>query len=158
MRQDGTVTDDAYDYERLGGAIRDRMKVLGMTQTELAQRTGLHRVTIGRLVNGRQKSPPSAVTMQALERALGWLPGSVDAVLRGGIPAIGGYDGRFLRIQVGDADAFVHDLVRKITLEIDPDTPQSRVIAAEAAAEAELRRRGLLPPCDDQETAEGPFE
>lgn len=144
------MTDDAYDFVALGAAIAKRLKELDLTQVELAQLTGLHRVTIGRLVKGSSKAPPSAVTKQALERALGWLPGSVEAVLRGGVPAEGSYDGLFLRVPIDNETEFVKDLVRKITFEIDPDTPLSRLVAAEAAAEAALREAGLLPPLDDQ--------
>lgn len=153
MRQDGAVTD-AYDFARLGAVVAERIKELGMTQIDLARRTGLHRVTIGRVVKGQLKSPPSPATAQSLERALGWLPGSVEAVLQGGMPAEGSYDGEFLRVRIDNETEFVRDLVRKITLEVAPDTPLSRIVAAEAAAEAALREAGLLPPLDDQETDE----
>lgn len=144
------MTDDAYDFVRLGAVIAERIEEQGMSQVELARRTGLHRVTIGRIVKGQLKSPPSPVTAQALERALGWLPGSVEAVLRGGMPAEGSYDGKYLRVRIDNETEFVRDLVRKITFEVDADAPLSRIVAAEAIAEAALREAGLLPPLDDQ--------
>ena len=106
------------------------------------------RSTIQRLESGRQRTMPNKATIQALERALGWLPGSIDGVLTGGVPASATFDGRFLRVDIDDANAFIHDLVRKITIEIDPDAAQSRVIAAEAVAEAALREARLLPPLE----------
>lgn len=77
------------------------------------------------------------------------MPGSIQAVLEGGVPAVGSYDGRFLRVRIDNEDEIVHDLVRKISIAIDPDVPLSRIIRAEAVAEEALREAGLLPPLDD---------
>lgn len=141
-----------HDFERLAAAIVEARKAKGWGQDDLIRESGLGRSTVQRLERGRQQAVPTKATIRSLERALGWLSGSIEAVLAGGVPAAGSYDGRFLRVDVGDAGAFVHDLVRKITIEIDPDTPQSRVIAAEAIADAALREAGFLPPLDAHET------
>ena len=138
------------DFERLAAAIVDARKAKGWGQDDLIRESGLGRSTIQRLEGARQKTPPNKATVQSLERALTWLPGSVEAVLNGGMPAEGNYDGKFLRVLIDNETEFVRDLVRKITIEIDPDTPHSRVIAAEAIAEAALREAGILPPLDDQ--------
>ena len=134
------------DLKQLGEAIAARREELDLTQAELADLTGLHRVTIGRLEKGAGKARPTRATAQALERALGWLPGSVDAVLDGGVAAVGTFDGRFLRVQVDDAGEIVHDLVRRISMAIDPEVPLSRILRAEVIAEEALREAGLLPP------------
>lgn len=141
-----------HDFERLAAAIVEARKAKGWSQDDLIRESGLGRSTIQRLERGRQQVPPNKATIQSLERALGWLPGSVEAVLRGGMPAEGSYDGKFLRVRIDNETEFVRDLVRKITFEVDPDTPLSRIVAAEAVAEAALRKAGLLPPLDDRET------
>jgi hypothetical protein len=68
------------------------------------------------------------------------------------MPAEGSYDGEFLRVRINNETEFVRDLVRKITFEVDADAPLSRIVAAEAVAEAALREAGLLPPLDDHES------
>lgn len=140
------------DFKRLATAIVEARKVKGWGQDDLIRESGLGRSTIQRLESERQQAQPTKATAKSLERALGWLPGSVDAILDGGVAAEGSYDGHFLRIPLDSDTDFVKDLVRKISSEIDPDTPLSRVIAAEAIAEAALREAGFLPALDDQET------
>lgn len=139
-----------HDFERLAAAIVEARKAKGWGQDDLIRESGLGRSTIQRLEAGRQKTVPNKATAQSLERALGWLPGSVEAVLSGGMPAEGSYDGEFLRVRIDNDTEFVRDLVRKITFEVDADAPLSRIVAAEAVAEAVLRERGYLPPLDDQ--------
>lgn len=145
-----SVPSDPAAWERLGKIARQRREELELTQAEVAGLAGIATQTVHRLEKGSRPSRHMS-SWSKLERALGWLPGSVDAILEGGVPAVGSYDGRFLRVPIDKKTEFVQDLVRKITFEIDPDTPLSRLVAAEAAAEAALREAGLLPPLDDQE-------
>jgi transcriptional regulator with XRE-family HTH domain len=143
-----------HDFERLAAAIVEARKAKGWGQDDLIRESGLGRSTIQRLEAARQKTVPNKATVQSLERALGWLPGSVEVVLGGGMPAEGSYDGKFLRVRIDNESEFVRDLVRKITFEVDADAPLSRIVAAEAVAEAALREHGLLPPLDDQASDE----
>lgn len=146
----GVVRGDDAAWSRLGNLAAKRRDALGLTQAELGTRAGVATQTVWRFEQGGRPSRHSS-SWSKIERALGWLSGSIDAILDGGEPVVGSYDGRFLRVQVDDENAFIHDLVRKITIEIDPDAPQSRVIAAEAVAEEVLREARLLPPLEGQE-------
>ena len=42
-------------YRRLGRAVADRRRFLGLTQTTLAERLGLSRASVANLENGRQR-------------------------------------------------------------------------------------------------------
>lgn len=77
-----TMTSD-----RLGVAVRLRRKQLKLTQSEVAERGGLSESTVRGVENNRL-SQPHASTQRALERGLAWLPGSVEAILKGGAPRI----------------------------------------------------------------------
>lgn len=73
--------------DRLGAAVRLRRKQLKLTQSEVAERGGLSESTVRGVENNRL-SQPHASTQRALERGLAWLPGSVEAILKGGAPRI----------------------------------------------------------------------
>jgi transcriptional regulator with XRE-family HTH domain len=146
-----SVPSDSAAWEQLGKIARRRREELGLTQAEVAGLAGIATQTVHRLEKGVRPSRYTS-SWSKLERALGWLPGSIDAILEGGMPAAGSYGVRFLPVPIDKKTEFVQNLVRKITFEIDPDTPLSRLVAAEAAAEAALREAGLLPPLDDQES------
>uniref|UniRef100_UPI00111C6CF5 helix-turn-helix domain-containing protein n=3 Tax=Mycobacteriaceae TaxID=1762 RepID=UPI00111C6CF5 len=73
--------------DRLGVAVRLRRKQLKLTQSEVAERGGLSESTVRGVENNRL-SQPHASTQRALERGLAWLPGSVEAILKGGAPRI----------------------------------------------------------------------
>lgn len=146
------VRGDEGAWKRLASLARQRRDDLGLTQAELGQLAGTATQTVHRFEQGNKPTRHSS-SWSKIERALGWLPGSIDAILDGGEPIVGSYDGRFLRVQIDNTNAFIHDLVRKITIEIDPDAPQSRVIAAEAVAEEALREARLLPALDDESSS-----
>lgn len=75
------------DWDRLAGAIRERRKVLDMTQQQLADAAGVDRSTIKNLEGARTpKRLPSSIA--AVEQALGWTSGSAQTVLAGGEPTI----------------------------------------------------------------------
>jgi len=70
-------------WERLGVEVRRRRKQLNMSQPAMAERGGLSVSTIRNIENNRA-GRLSRRMRQALERAVEWEPGSVDAVLAGG--------------------------------------------------------------------------
>lgn len=81
------------DLQRLAEAIRARATALGWSQQDLISRAAssrdpLSRTTIQTLWSGDGTYAPSRKTRAALERLLGWAPGSVDAVLEGGDPSV----------------------------------------------------------------------
>lgn len=73
------------DWVRLGHAIEAARDVKGMTQVALAVAADVSESTIQNLEAGkaRVRQPPS---VKKVEAALGWTPGSADAVLAGGDP------------------------------------------------------------------------
>lgn len=73
------------DWVRLGHAIEAARDAKGMTQVALAAAADVSESTVQNLEAGkeRQRQPPS---VKKVEAALGWAPGSADAVLTGGDP------------------------------------------------------------------------
>jgi DNA-binding XRE family transcriptional regulator len=75
------------NWDRLARAIRDRRRVLDLTQQRLADNARVTRSTIKNLEGAREPTRlPSSMT--AVEQALGWAPGSGQAVLNGGEPTL----------------------------------------------------------------------
>jgi DNA-binding Xre family transcriptional regulator len=64
--------------------IEERADELGMNLDDLAEASGLHPETIRRVRKGRARIAVS--TRRALEKALEWQPGSINAILAGGQP------------------------------------------------------------------------
>ncbi|MGW3298415.1 helix-turn-helix transcriptional regulator [Streptomyces rubiginosohelvolus] len=73
------------DWVRLGHAIEAARDAKGMTQVALAEAADVSESTVQNLEAGkeRKRQPPS---VKKVEAALGWAPGSADAVLAGGEP------------------------------------------------------------------------
>jgi DNA-binding XRE family transcriptional regulator len=67
----GMEPDDglAFDGKRLGARLRELRKAAGLTQAELARRTGIHRPNIARVEAGRHT--PSLETLARLAAAIG---------------------------------------------------------------------------------------
>jgi transcriptional regulator with XRE-family HTH domain len=72
-------------WERLGDEVRLRRKQLKLTQPDVAQRGGLSVATV-RAVETNRSGRLSRRLRRALERAIEWQDGSIDAVLDGGAP------------------------------------------------------------------------
>lgn len=82
------MTDETrLDYARLDRAIEDRAIALGLNFVQLAERAGISDVLLRNLRKGRGNLP-RAVNIRRLENALGWVPGSLVAVLNGGDPEL----------------------------------------------------------------------
>lgn len=80
------MTDLDGDWRALGDAVKARRNELGLTQAALARlldgsTSNVQRIERG---DGGMRLP----TAFALERALGWRPGSVEDVLGGGHPTL----------------------------------------------------------------------
>jgi transcriptional regulator with XRE-family HTH domain len=74
-------------WERLGDEVRLRRKQLKLTQPEVAERGGLSVATV-RAVETNRSGRLSRRLRRALERAIEWEEGSVDAVLEGRAPRV----------------------------------------------------------------------
>jgi transcriptional regulator with XRE-family HTH domain len=76
------------DWERLGRMVIERRIQLGMPkQQQFEIAVGMTRRLLSDIENGRRDNYDVA-TLVRLEQALGWQPGSADAVLSGGLPAL----------------------------------------------------------------------
>jgi transcriptional regulator with XRE-family HTH domain len=69
-------------HERLAGAIDARRLQLGLSWVQLSEASGVSDVTLRNIRRGR--SEPNALTAHKIETALGWAPGSVEALYEGG--------------------------------------------------------------------------
>jgi len=74
-------------YARLARHVRARREELNMTQNEVQMAGGPSAAAV-RYIEAGKEARPTARTMIALERALGWEHGSVMAILEGGEPVI----------------------------------------------------------------------
>ena len=72
-------------WETLGKQVRERRGELGLTQTDVTARGGPSVEKLRQIENNRA-GRLSALMRGALERALEWESGSVDAILAGGVP------------------------------------------------------------------------
>lgn len=73
--------------EKLAKAARERRKELGLTQAQVAQRGDLS-VELLRMIENNRSGRLQKAKAQGLEHALEWGPGSVTAVLAGGLPTL----------------------------------------------------------------------
>lgn len=70
---------------RLADVVRKRRKELGLTQRQMAEKSGMGLTTVQNLERGAA-SPPSRATRDRVEAVLRWEQNSVSAVLRGEEP------------------------------------------------------------------------
>lgn len=80
---------EASHWAKLGQAVRDRRTKLHMTQEDVAQAGGPSDFTMSKIEQG-DPGPYRRSTLAALERALQWKPGAVEAILAGEDP--GGWE------------------------------------------------------------------
>jgi DNA-binding XRE family transcriptional regulator len=71
------------DWQRLGDAVSARRSELGETRAAIAHAAGISPTTLYQLEKARQAGFDDR-TLLAVERVLGWRPGSVQRVLEGG--------------------------------------------------------------------------
>lgn len=74
-------------WVRVGAAVRAARKAQELTQAELAGRAGVSAGTIRAIERGTEYGSVNP-TLRAVEAALSWAPGSVQAVLDGGEPTV----------------------------------------------------------------------
>ena len=73
--------------QRLGELVLARRQELGLSLREAARRAGIMRPTWTGMEHGSRRT--AAYNFAAIERALDWRPGSIEAVLAGGQPEAG---------------------------------------------------------------------
>ena len=79
------VRRENYEWKRLADYVRTARDERSWSQAELAEQAGIGLSTVALLERGAYRTRiPN--TVPAVERALGWAPGSARAVLAGGEP------------------------------------------------------------------------
>jgi len=132
---------DPKAWARLGQALANARKALGLTQRELADQAG---VSFNSVQNAEAGQPPKARMPQSLypiAKALGWPDGTVDAVLGGGAPP-GGWTDVSVQKQVDEARLeadITHANVRALR-----GASGAEIEAATKAALDVLRQHGLI--------------
>lgn len=100
------------DWQRLAQLVVRRRGALGLTQVEVAQRGPLSLDRV-QAIEGMRSTRYRAGTIAALERALEWRHGSVEAILAGGDPTpIEGAAGEQAARQEPPPDDVRYDLSR----------------------------------------------
>jgi len=81
------MTTMSRDWARLADVVKAARTSKGLTQVTLAEAAGVSEATVQNLEAGgdRRRLPSS---LPKVERALGWRPGSGEAVLAGGDPEL----------------------------------------------------------------------
>lgn len=148
------MTDDG--WARLGEAIRDRRRALGMSQLELAQAAGISEAML-RVIERARRTNVRPVTLGAVARALGWTRDSVDRVLAGGDPVLDEDRDRSvaeLKRQVAelqarldeverDLRARLDEVERDLGLDAESRARRDRISARAAAAASTAARRAV---------------
>jgi len=145
------VTDDG--WARLGEAIRDRRRALGMSQLELAQAAGISEAML-RVIERARRTNVRPATLGAVARALGWTRDSVDRVLAGGDPVLDeDRDRSVAELKRQDAElqarldeverdlrARLDEIERDLGLDAESRARRNRISARAAAAASAARR------------------
>lgn len=87
------------DFKRLSDAVVSAREARGWSERDLAYACGLARATIRGLEAGNHRMMEH--THKQVERAFGWAPGSMDAILQGGDPTTDLSNTQPLRDQTG---------------------------------------------------------
>lgn len=75
------------DWARLGRALAQAREAINLTQVEIAERVGVTRTPIQAIEHGKPFKKVTG-TIRDYARIVGWLDGSVEAVLDGGEPTL----------------------------------------------------------------------
>ena len=137
------MTDDG--WARLGEAIRDRRRALGMSQLELAQAAGISEAML-RVIERARRTNVRPATLGAVARALGWTRDSVDRVLAGGDPVLDEDRDRSvaeLKRQVAELQARLDEVERDLGLDAESRARRNRISARAAAAASAAARRAV---------------
>ncbi|RAJ54920.1 helix-turn-helix protein [Streptomyces sp. KhCrAH-43] len=140
------------DWVRLGHAIEAARDAKGMTQVALAEAADVSESTIQNLEAGKERvrQPPS---VKKVEAALGWAPGSADAVLTGGEPTPLSADSNSDAPQAGDQTGLPLRIIQELSdgplldttvLPLSGDSRMVIVVRGTPDASPEQIRRDLL--------------
>lgn len=123
--------------QRLGRLIRQRRKGLKLTQAAVQAADGPSTATL-RLIEGGKHTDLRPGTAEPLERILKWRPGSIAAILKGGVP-----------IEITPAPPPSHHWLDGV--------PTGDIIEQIRVLFAEVRRRIPTSPADKSQDWPDPF-
>jgi transcriptional regulator with XRE-family HTH domain len=145
---------DIMSWESLGQEVRARRTELGLTQTEVADRGGPSVETL-RTVENNRAGRLSPRMRRALERALQWESGSIDAVLDGGAATPARPQPRAVpadRFAMARQVLSIKAEIARHTYGMEPRTRTGLVaVVTHSAREAEDAIINVLPWLDDTE-------
>lgn len=99
--------DQKSPYMRLAHFVRMRREELGMTQNQVQMAGGPSAAAV-RYIEAGKETRPTARTINALERALGWTSGSIQVILDGGDPTV--FEGAAEPFPVEEVTESLHSL------------------------------------------------
>ena len=111
------------DWSRVAAALTARMAERGVSQRELSEVSGVSTATLREMERGADRRR-SAVTLSAIERALGWPDGHLRVVLRG---EAGGDTGAAASDEVAARVTALEGELRQVVAKLD-----ARISALEA--------------------------
>ncbi len=134
------------NWTALATAIKKRRTELRFSQDGLANEAGVSRSTIQKLEWATAR--PEYETLQKVERALGWEPGSADDVLRGSRPKLAGRPLGASEWSEGsstqpDLATVLNHVVFDLVIAVNPNMTAAEVQALQARALETARRLGV---------------
>lgn len=69
------------DVQRAAAAVKARLAQLGWNAADLARQSGIDPGTVGPFLRGKRS--PRTATLTALEKAIGWEPGTIERAAQG---------------------------------------------------------------------------
>ncbi|MEU0667143.1 helix-turn-helix transcriptional regulator [Streptomyces lavendulocolor] len=131
-------------WARLGQALKQARLARGLSQAELADAAGASTASVQSAEAGVVPKARMPITYARIATALGWPPGSVEAVLNGEAPP--GWSDVSVQQQI-DADV-LEGVITNAMVRATDNATAAEIRAATKIALDELRRRGLIPETD----------
>jgi hypothetical protein len=127
---------ESMDWARAGVAIRDRIRALSLTKSELLRESGMSRETLDSYFAGIPHKRHCPDKLRDLSVALQWTPDSLKRLLEGGEPIearpADAVVGRFLleeltrlRVEHDDLRRRIENLPREMSRPARDDTPRT---------------------------------
>lgn len=143
---------------RLAEAVRGRRNALGLTQRDIVDAGGPAMSTLRQIEAAKSPGGLSRATRSALDRALRWAPGTVEAMLSGkadpqpldteGWPNTTGDWAAYVRLRANDDDVSVEE---DVDTDRNRDTPLARYSDAQLIAELAHRLSERPPAAKDDD-------
>ncbi|MEV5443525.1 helix-turn-helix transcriptional regulator [Streptomyces sp. NPDC052644] len=134
---------DPNAWTRLGQALRHARLARGLSQGEVAAQARVSTASVQAAEAGVVPKRRMPITLAPIATALGWPPGSVEAVLEGGRPP--GVEGIDVSVQKYIDEEMLGDVMTSAMVRATDSVTTAEIKAAVKIAVDELRRRGAIP-------------